>query len=59
MFVLDQLVAQGLFGIGGSGGETGRAIDHVADQVESIEVIEYAQTERRGDRAFFLVTAGN
>jgi hypothetical protein len=32
---------------------------HVADQVESMEIIEYAHIERRGDRAFFLAAAGN
>jgi hypothetical protein len=45
MFVLDQFVLQGLLGICSSGRQTGHTINDIADQVETVKVVEYAHVE--------------
>lgn len=45
MFVLNQFVLQGLLGICGSGRQTGHTINDIADQVETVKVVEYAHVE--------------
>ena len=57
LLVLDQLVAHDLLGVGRAGAELRDAVDHVADQVEPVEVVEHHHVERRRGRAFFLVAA--
>src|ERR1700751_1164183 len=55
--VVDQLVADRLLGVSGPCAELGHAVDHIAHQVEAIEVVQYAHVERRGSGALFLVAA--
>src|SRR3984957_16774515 len=55
--VIDQLVADLLFGIGGPLAKLRHAIDDVADEMESVEVVDHAHIERRRGRALFLVAA--
>jgi hypothetical protein len=57
--VLQQLVAQELFEIRRPRAELWQTVDHVADQVKTIQVVEHRHVERRSDRAFFLVAALN
>lgn len=40
LFVLDELVANGLLGVGGMGTERGHAINHVGDEVKAIQVVD-------------------
>src|SRR5262245_20991130 len=49
---LQLLVDHQLPDVAGLRGNTGRAVDHVHDQVESIEVVEHDHVERRRRRAF-------
>src|SRR6516165_8985168 len=50
--VIDELVADGLLGIGGPWPELRHAVDHVAYEVEAIEIIQHAHVERcRGGSA--------
>ena len=55
--MLDQLVAEGLFSVGGFGAELGDAVDDVADKVETVEIVHDRHVERRGRRALLLVAA--
>lgn len=41
MLVLNQFVLQGLLGICGSGRQTGHRINDIADQVETVKIVEY------------------
>src|SRR3984885_12711539 len=55
--VFDELVADRLLGIGGPRAKTWDAVDHVAYQVEAIEVVPDAHVERGAGGAFLLVAA--
>ena len=57
LLVLDELVADGLLGVGGLGAELRHAIDHVGDEVKAVQIVHHDHVERRGGRAFFLVAA--
>src|SRR5690349_16520670 len=53
--VLDELVADCLLRVCGSDPEVGDAIDHVADQVEAVEVVAHTHVEGGRGGAFLLV----
>ena len=57
LLVLDQLVAHRLLDVGGHGRSLRHAVDHVAGQVEAVEVVQHRHVERRGGGAFLLVAA--
>ncbi len=57
-FVLDQFVLQRLLGKCGSGRQTGHTINDIADQMETVKIVEYAHVESRGDGVLLLVAAG-
>ena len=58
MFVLDQFVLQGLPGICSSGRQTGHTINDIADQVETVKIVEYALSNDVMMVALLLVAAG-
>src|SRR5262249_10476210 len=53
--VLDELVADGLLGVGGACPQLGHAVDDVLHEVEAVEVVQHAHVERRGGGALLLV----
>src|SRR4029450_12247635 len=55
LLMLDELVADRLLGVSGPRSELRHAVDHVAYQVEAIEIIQHAHVERRRGGALFLV----
>src|SRR5207248_5853442 len=55
--VLDELVAQRLLDVGRARAQAGHPIDHVADQVKTIEIVAHGHVERRGGGALLLVAA--
>ena len=55
--VLDEPVADGLLGVGGPGAQLRHTIDHVAHQVEAVDVVPHAHVEGRARGALFLVAA--
>ena len=57
LLVVDELVADRLLGVGGPRPELRHAVDHVAHQVEAIEIVQHAHVERRRGGALFLVAA--
>src|SRR5262249_6968916 len=57
LLVVDELVADRLFGVSGACPKLRNAVDHVAYQVEAIEIVQHAHVERRRGRALFLVAA--
>src|SRR5215467_11070607 len=57
LLVLDELVANCLLGISGARTELGDTIDHIADEVETVEFVHDAHIERRTGGAFLLVAA--
>jgi hypothetical protein len=54
---VDQLVPNGLLGVGGAGTKSRQAIDHVGDEMKVIEVVPDDHVEGSGRRPFFCVTA--
>src|SRR5262245_4529797 len=57
LLVLNELVANCLLGICSSRSKLRHAVDHVAYQVEAIELIHHAHVERRAGRTLFFVAA--
>src|SRR5271169_1001169 len=55
--MVDELVADFLLGVGGALTKLRHAVNYVADQMETVEVIDHAHVERRGRRSLFLVAA--
>src|ERR1043165_2058449 len=55
--VLDELIADGLFGIGRAGAGLWHAIDDIADQVKAIDVVHHAHVKRRAGGSFLLISA--
>ena len=55
--VVDELIAEGLFGVRADGGQARDAIDHVDGQVEAIQIVAHDHVEGGGGRALFLVAA--
>ena len=55
--VLDELVANRLLGVCGSCSKFRHAVDHVAHQVEAIEIVQHAHVERRARGTLFFVAA--
>ena len=55
--MIDQLVADRLLGVGGALAKFRHAVDYVADQMETVEVVDHAHVERRRRRSLFLVAA--
>src|SRR4029077_20216286 len=55
--VVDELVADGLLGVGSPWSERWHAVDHVAYEVEAIEIVEHAHVERCCGRALLFVAA--
>src|SRR6516225_1588428 len=55
LLVLNQLVANRLLGVCGSRSELRHAVDHVAYQVETIELVQYAHVERCARCTLFFV----
>src|SRR6266536_2615450 len=55
LLMVDELVADRLLGVSGPRSEPRHAVDHVAHQVEAIEIIQHAHVERRRGGALFLV----
>src|SRR4029453_10803972 len=55
LLVIDELVVDGLLRVGGPSAELRHSIDDVAHEVESIELVHYANVERRTGRPFSLV----
>src|SRR2546429_3112058 len=55
--VLEEPVAQQLLHVGHPRAEPRHALDDVAGEVEAVEVVQDHHVERRGGRAFLLVTA--
>ena len=54
--VLDQLVADELFEMGGGITELGHAVDDVGNQVKAIQVVAHRHIERCGGSALFFVS---
>jgi hypothetical protein len=57
LLVLDQLLGDGLLGVGGPGAQAGDAVDHLLHEVEAVHLVEHHHVERRGGRALLLVAA--
>src|SRR3984893_11940377 len=57
LLVLDQLVAHLLLCVSGKVAELRHAVDHVADEMEAVEVVAHDHIERRGRRPLLLVAA--
>ena len=57
LLVLDEFVADGLLGVGGLGIELRHAINHIGDEMKTIQVVHHHPVERSRGRAFFFVTA--
>src|SRR5262249_50275538 len=55
LLVLDELVADCLFGMRGSRAQLGNTVDYVVYQVESIEIISHAHVKRPARCALFFV----
>src|SRR6516164_2964409 len=55
--MVDELVAYRLLGISRPRAKLGHAVNHIAHQVETIEIIEHAHIKRCRRGAFFLVAA--
>ena len=54
--VLDQLVPERLLGVGRVGRESGHPVDHVAHEVEPVQVVADHHVERRGGGSLLLVS---
>ena len=57
MLVLDELVANGLFGVGSARAKGRHAINDVGDEMKTVQVVHHHHVERRRGRAFFLEAA--
>src|SRR6186713_978776 len=57
VLVLEELVRDRLLGVGRARPELGQAVDHVAHEVEAVEIVHDDHVERRARRALFLVAA--
>jgi len=57
LLVLDELVANRLLGVCGSRSKLRHAVDHVAHQVEAVEIVQHAHVERRARGTLFFVAA--
>src|SRR6516164_910985 len=57
LLVLDKLVANCLLGVGSARTELGDTVDHITDEMETVEFVHYAHIERRTGSAFLLVAA--
>src|SRR6516225_577830 len=57
LLVVDELVADRLFGVGGPCPKLRHAVDHVAYQVEAIEIVQHAHVEGCRGGALLLVAA--
>ncbi len=56
-FVIEQFIAEVLLHVRGAGAQLRNAIDYIAHQVKSIEIIQHDHVERSCRRAFFFVSA--
>ena len=56
LFVLDELVAQKLLEVGAPALQPGHAVDHVAGQMEAVEIVQHRHVERRGRGAFLFIS---
>ena len=54
--VFNEAVTHGLFGIGCMRSQVGNPVDHIFDQVKTIQIIPNHHVKRRGGRALFLVS---
>src|SRR3974390_2859467 len=57
LLMVDELVSDRLLGISRPRPKLWYAVDHIAHQVEAIEIVEHAHVEGCGRCAFFLVAA--
>src|SRR5262245_50598719 len=57
LLMVDELVADRLLGVGGPRPKLRHAVDHVAYQVEAIEIVQHAHVEGCRGGALFLVAA--
>lgn len=57
LLVLDQLVLELLLQVNVLVAGVREPVDCVHDEIEAVELVERRHVERRGDGAFFLVTA--
>lgn len=57
LFVIDESVADRLFGICGSGSQLRHPVDDVLDEIKTVDVVEDAHIEGRGGCPLFLITA--
>src|SRR5579864_151810 len=57
LLVLDQFVPQKLFEMSADALQCGNAIDSIARQVKTVEVVHHGHIERRGRGAFLFVAA--
>lgn len=55
LFVLDELVVDGLLGVCRPSFEFRHTVDHIVHQMEAIQIIHDTNVERRGGRALFLI----
>src|SRR5580700_9581357 len=55
--MLDQMIAQYLLGITCHAAEAWNAINRVARQMETVQIVHHGYVEGRGGGAFFLVAA--
>src|SRR5271154_3466445 len=55
--MVDEPVADFLLGVGGALAKLRHAVDDIADQMETVEVVDHAHVERRGRGSLFLVAA--
>ena len=57
VLMVEQLVADRLFGIGSTRPQTRHTIDHIADQVKEVEFVQHHHVKGGGGRSLFFVPA--
>src|SRR6185503_13966091 len=57
MAMLDERVADGLFGVSGARTELRKAVNHVLHEMEAIHFVQHNHVKRRRGGAFLLVAA--
>ncbi len=57
MFVFHEFVLDGLFGVGGPRAQLRQAVDHVGEEMESVQVVQDDHVEGRRGGAFLFVAA--
>ena len=57
LLMLDEFVANSLFGVDRARPKGGHAVDDVGDEVEAVQIVQHYHVERCRGCAFFLVAA--